>query len=203
MRNRDDSPTIEERVGAALAMGNLRQREGPCQLDKIGVLGMVGISEKLADAVYRLKYSNEATSYNDAFDGVYRLARVLDRRNRWRMRGTRLRWMTRRVLDYWLIDNCFTCTGVGYQPIPGSPHLSDRPCPSCHGTRKRPMPWIKRLPRKPEGRRVNAHRLARWTQVCRKLTDQAERSRHLLAELEKTERWIGEKIIAKLSTQGR
>lgn len=195
---REDRPGIEERVGRALARGNMRQREGACDLDTIAALGMVGIQERIADAVYRLKYANDPRSYHDALAGVYGIARSLDIQLRWRMKRRRLHWMAKRVLNFWLNDGCATCTGVGYEVIKGSPHLSDRICRSCAGTRKRVMPWLRRLPRRPEGKRAGRGRIKRWKDVCRLLNDMMARHRLLLVALERSERAIAEKMAMKL-----
>lgn len=199
----DDRPGIAERVGRALSRGNMRQREGACDLDTVGALGMVGLHERLADAVYRLKYANDPGSYDDALVGVYRLARAMNGRNGWRLRSKALHWMAKRVLNYWLNDACRVCTGVGYEVIHGSPHLSDRPCPKCHGTRKLAFPWVRRFPRKPEGRFTRKAKLQRWYDVSTRLRNSIHRHHHLLAELERCERVIGEKMIAKLAREVR
>lgn len=200
---RENRPDITERVGSALSRGDLRQRETMCDLDTITALGLVGVSERLADTVYRLKYANDYKSYNDAFDGVYRLARVLDVRLRWRSRRSGLRRMVTRVLGYWLNDVCFTCTGLGYEVARGSPHLSDRACKACHGTKKRPMPWLIRLPRRPEGRRGSRDRVKRWSAKVERINEIMSRHRRLLVELEVSERAIAEKMISKLSREKR
>jgi hypothetical protein len=190
--------SVEECVGVALADGDLRQREGPCDLDKIAALGMVGIEERLADTVFRLKYANDSKSFDDALLGVYGLARSLDARNRWRYRRSRLRWMAKRVLRYWLVDVCPLCTGVMYETIGGTPHLSTRTCPQCHGSGKMPMPWVRRLPRQPEGRRASRARIKRWREVCDTITQSMDRHRLLLVKLEQIERAICEKMENKL-----
>jgi len=196
--------SIAERVGSALGRGNLRQRPGPCDLDTIGALGLVGITERLADAVFRLKYSLDAKTYPDALIGVYGLARALDARHRWRLKRRRIRWMARRVLDYWLSDICRRCTGVRYEVVAGSPHLSDHVCQDCGGSGKRKMPWLRKLPRAPEGRvRATKARVEKHKKVCRLLSDAMDRHRHLLCELERLERVIGDKVVAKLAREAR
>jgi hypothetical protein len=199
MQNKEDIPTVAERVGNALASGDLRQKPGPCPLDKVGALGMVGISERLADAVFRLKYSNQHKSYEEALQGVYGLTRSLDVRQRWRLRRWRLHSMARTVLDYWLADICRTCNGVKFQVVTGSPHLSDRACRTCHGTGKMPMPWLRRPPEKPKGRRATHQRVKDWRDACRKIEEHNLRYRTLLVELEKCERVIGDKMIRRLA----
>jgi hypothetical protein len=192
---------IEEAVGVALSRGNMRQREGACDLDKIAALGMVGIEERLADAVFRLKYANDHKSYDEALVGVYGLSRALNARLRWRSQRGRLRWMSVRVLRYWMADVCPICTGVKYETVNNTPHLSARTCPECGGSGKRAMPWIKRLPRMPEGRRATRARIERWKRVCRMLSDSMDRHRRLLVELEAMERQVGEKMVRKLASR--
>lgn len=192
--------TIHERVGVALSMGNLRQTSG--QIDVIGALGAVGITEKLADAVFRLKYSNDPASYQDAMEGVYGIARSLDLRYNWRYHRRRLWWMSKRVLGYWITDLCPSCNGLGYEVMLGTPHLSDRPCRSCHGTRKRAMPWIKRLPRRPSPSKGRG-RMDRWKRGRQRLQIYIGRHREILVALERSEQVIGEKMIAKLGQMVR
>lgn len=187
--------TIHERVGVALSMGNLRQTSG--QIDVIGALGAVGITEKLADAVFRLKYSNDPGSYDDALDGVYGIASSLALRGNWRYHRTRLRWMAKRVLGYWITDLCPSCNGLGYQIMLGTPHLSDKPCRSCRGTRKRAMPWVKRLPKRPPPR-LGRERMSRWKRGRQQFQLYIGRHREILVALERSEQVIGEKMIAKL-----
>jgi hypothetical protein len=201
----EEKARIEEQVGRALSRGDLRQREvGTGDIDKIIALGMVGISERLADAVFRVKYANEAREYGNALQGVYGLARALDQRERWRYRRRRLWKMAKQVFNYWLMDVCPLCTGVGYEVVSGSPHLSDRACPACHGERKRMMPWLRlRMPQEPGGRRVTPERRKRWLKRCEMIGVYQKRHRALLVTLETMERVIGEKMIAKLAHAGR
>jgi hypothetical protein len=195
---RDDAPTLAEIVGRALLSGDLRQKEHSCDLDKVGALGLVGVTERLADAVFRLKYAGQPSAYDEALYGVYVIARSLASRNRWKVRRWRLWRMARSVLDYWLSDLCRACNGVRYLVIPGSPHLSDRPCPECKATGKRAMPWLRKLPRRPDGKRATPERIARWRHLCNELQKRAERHRHLLVELERAESRIADKVAAKL-----
>jgi len=187
-------PRIEERVGRALARGDLRQRDEVCSLDIVTALGLVGIRERLADAVYRLKAANQPSAYGDALAGVYGLARSMDARLHWRLKRNRLHLMAKRVLDYWLCDSCRACSGIGYLVVSGTPMLSDRVCLSCHGTRKTVMPWLRKLPRKPEKKKDGE----RWRKLCRLLNDSMARHRLLLVALETSERSIGEQVMARL-----
>ena len=202
---KEERPTIAERVGKALSRGDMRQysRTGRvlsgADIDTVGALGLVGIQERLADAVYRLKYANDPKSYDSALAGVCGLARSLNTRQRWRYNRKRLSWMAKSVLDYWLADGCPTCTGVGYEIIPGTPHLSDRPCQACHGSRKRTMPWLRATPRRPEGRKDTRDARKLWYAVCERIGSSITRHRLLLVELEVVERRVADKMRSRLA----
>lgn len=197
----ENAPSIEERVGKAISRGDLRQREYACDLDKICALGIVGIGERLAGAIFRLKYGLDPKGYGEALAGVYMLALGLNRKLRWNFRQPRLERMTRRVMVYWLADNCPLCTGLGYEIIHSTPYLSDRACPQCLGTRKRAMPWTRMLPREPEGRHVRKETRQRWRRFCERMARWQEAHRTLLVALEVNERVIGDKMIQKLSNE--
>lgn len=204
MEELENRPMIAERVGRALASGDLRQRLGPSDLDKVIALGMVGISERLADAVFRVKYANDPKEYESALLGVYGLARALDVRERWRYRRWRLWGMARAVFAYWLMDICPLCTGVRFVPAPGTGRLTDVPCQACHGEGKRAMPWLRRLPREPEGKRKGSkERRKRWERCVRRMQELQRRHRTLLCELEVLERVIGDKMVRKLAERVR
>ena len=205
MSSSEGRPGIAERVGKALARGDMRQysRAGRilygADIDTVGALGLVGIQEPLADAIFRLKNANDPRSYDGALAGVCRLARSLNTRQRWRYNRKRLAWMARSVLDYWLMDGCPACTGLGYEVIPGTPHLSDRPCQACHGSRKRAMPWLRELPKRPEGRKDTRAYRKLWYTVCGRIGNSITRHRLLLVELETVERRVAEKMRERLA----
>jgi len=183
----EDRVTLIERVSVALADGNLRQSPGPCALDTVMALGVVGISERMSDAVLRLKGANDHSAYGDAVDGVYGIARSLDRRENWRLKRWRLRLMASSVIDFWLNELCRTCHGVKFEVAGSTGRLSSHVCKACHGTGRRRAPWDRKIPAKPEGRRARGGRVERWKKVAERLRTSAERHRRLLIELEATE----------------
>ena len=205
MAHNDERPHIAERVGNALSRGNLRQHDrsgrlltGTSDLDVVAALGVVGIGERLADAVYRLKYANDHKSYYDALQGVRDLARSMDAKSRWKVRREHLKKMAQHVLDYWLNDSCPTCTGVKYEVIRGSPHLSDRACKACHGSGKKEMPWNRRVPGRPEGKHVTHEKIKEWDAESRDIVASMSRHRALLIELERIEVRVGDALRTKL-----
>lgn len=186
---RTDRPGIVEKVGTALASGNLTPREGPCSLDRVMALGMVGMEEKIADAVFRLKYANDPKEYHASLVAVIELARRLNNLDNWMM-GSKLVAISEAVLTYWMADTCPVCTGKRADPdkmtptaipITGTPHLQDDACPSCQGSGKRPYPWLSSRSR-----------------------DKSERCHTtLLVAIEEAERRIRDRLISKLANEIR
>ena len=146
-------PTIAERVGVALAHGNLDPRRA--SINTVIALGVVGIEESIADAVFRLKYANDPASYSDALRAVIALARAMSRRHNWRLKH--LYPISKAVLDYWLCSICPTCMGrrddpddkygATAQSITGTPYLNRNWCGACEGLGQRPEPWRAKEPR--------------------------------------------------------
>ena len=145
-----DQAGIPELIGATLSSGDLAPSSGPCGLDKVMALGLLGMRDKMADVVFRLKYANGADAYHDAHRAVAELARRLDRAENWRMQP-RLDDMAKRVLDYWLDDICEFCKSRSADPskmggtamkVTGAPDLEVEYCPYCRGSGKRPFPWL-------------------------------------------------------------
>ncbi len=146
--NREARPSIEERIGSTIADGVLTG----APLNHVIALGVVGIHERLAEAIFWLKYGNYAKSYNESLRSVFALSKRLNEAQRWKLRGRRLQDMAKAVLDYWLSDICPACEGRGYEKPPGAPYLSDKACQACTGhamgrVGKRPFPWLLTKPR--------------------------------------------------------
>ncbi len=131
-----DYPGVEERVGRALAGGRLTYQSG--SLNAILALGLVGIDELVADAVMRLKHANDPHAYAGAVHAVADMAEKASARHGWRLRDSL--HLATEVVNYWLYDNCPSCTGIGSQVITGTPMLGPA-CPDCRGSGKRQPPW--------------------------------------------------------------
>lgn len=180
-----DRPGVSEMMGSALSSGDLSPKLGPCGLDKVMALGLLGMRDKMADAVFRLKYRPSLVSYQDTLKVVEDLARRLDRAENWRMQP-RIPTMAKAVLDYWLDDICEVCgarkadverMGGTARKITGTPALEDAPCQACSGSGKRPLPWA--ATNRDGVRLSNAHTA-------------------LLVALEETERRLAGDLVAKL-----
>lgn len=44
------------------------------------------------------------------------------------------------MVIWWLNPTCHVCSGRRWEAIPGTGHLSRRPCPTCKGTGEKPLP---------------------------------------------------------------
>ncbi len=185
-----DRPGVSELMGSALSSGDLSPKLGPCGLDKVMALGLLGMRDKMADAVFRLKYRPSLVSYQDTLKVVEDLARRLDRAENWRMQP-RIPTMAKAVLDYWLDDICEDCgarqadtskMGGTAKKITGTPALEENVCPACQGSGKRPFPWA--ATNRDAVRFSNAHTA-------------------LLIAVEETERRLTGDLIAKLFSTAR
>ncbi len=200
MQDIQDRVTIEERIGEVLASGDLSGGS----LKVVTALGIVGITEPLAHAVFRLKYANVASSYPQVLADVRSLARKLNANRNWRLRRQHLDEMSKVVLDYWLSDTCPACEGRAWRAAAGTPYLTDDACPACYERPgKRPYPWRLLRPKikikekdAPDRKRALLHR--------RRLFDAyIERHKELLCELEAVERHVGERVIGALARDVR
>ena len=188
--------SIEERIGDVLASGNLSGNS----VRVVTALGIVGITEPLAQAVFRLKYSNEAASYPQVLADVRHLARWLNAQRNWRLRRSRLDDMAKAVLDYWLLDTCPACKGRAWKVVPGSPYLSDAACPAClERPGKRPYPWLLIRPRIKIRDKAPTARKKELLGRRRTFNVHIERYKELLCEIESGERHVGEKVIRALA----
>lgn len=185
-----DRPDISEMIGSALSSGDLTPRAGSCGLDKVMALGLLGMHDKIADAVFRLKYRPTMAAYEDTRKAIEDLARRLDRAENWRMQP-KLPAMSKAVLDYWLDDICEVCgarkretdrMGGTARKITGAHDLEDEMCPACEGSGKRPFPWA--ATNRDGVRLSNAHTA-------------------LLVALEETERRLSGDLVAKLFSKSR
>ena len=178
-----DHPGVEEKIGRALAGGNLTYQSG--SINAVIALGCVGIDEPVADAVFRLKYANDPHSYADAVKAVSEMASKASAKHDWKLKDADR--LATEVVNYWLADVCPSCTGKRADPekmgptsmqIVGTPSLQKFACDACRGSGKRPYPWQR------EGRSA-------WYYTA------------ILAALEVAERRIRGKLIDRLAHEIR
>lgn len=117
------SSNLAEAIGDELA-----------DIDVLRAAGMVGQRFPVAMAVWRFTELQDRSSLRAAFDGLMMLAakKHLDS-DPIHVVSEVLQWLVKPV--------CSGCNGTAYDWIPGTPHLSDKQCPVCSGTGKRPTGW--------------------------------------------------------------
>jgi hypothetical protein len=108
--------------------------EGMADVDWLRACGMAGQRYGVALAVWRYVELSDRTSGKTAFDGC--VARLL-----WRGFTSDPLHVAAEVLTWMHSPICPTCHGQMFEHIAGTPTLSDRPCPACHGTGKKPKAW--------------------------------------------------------------
>lgn len=135
-----DAVTINEKVARATRSSHLQHKEQPSDIDTIGALGMAGVENNLASAVFRLKYANEARFYPSALIIVTAECQRLQLKHNWPASSYKFAKLTKACLDYWLNDKCMACEGRGAETILGTPVLSNEACSVCHGSTKLPKP---------------------------------------------------------------
>ena len=120
---------MTERLASSQMTSNLGEVvTGLGDVDYIRAAGMVSQKHPLGMALFRLKYSEVITEAMFCRDGLVDL--LIKRRGLTKVKATKA---AEKVLIHYLGDRCDHCGGTGYQVIPGTPTLSDNPCPVCKG----------------------------------------------------------------------
>lgn len=136
-----------DRLASAMASGNLAwDTERVRDVDYIAALGMAGIHHKTASAIYRMLHSGDRASCNAAAVEIVKLIRRMACRQGWSLKPHKFAQLAHETLAFALAPRCPACLGRKYEPMPGSPCLSDRPCQHCRGTglrRTDGVPYLK------------------------------------------------------------
>lgn len=131
--------TIEERYGSAVEASDLTlrfERGGP--VDTLTAAGMVGVKNPLSLSIWRLVYGQDQNERHVVLAGLVHWMKVQRDKRAWDDRS-KLVNVTVVVADWYQDRVCKTCNGTRYETIPGTPTLSDVPCPSCHGSGERSL----------------------------------------------------------------
>lgn len=134
-----ESRGIEERYASAIEASDLTmrpERGGP--IDVLTAAGMAGIKHPLAMSLWRLVYGKDANARHDVAAGLIRWMKSQAVRRRWSKMASMVP-VTLVVLDWYENKVCQTCHGTCYEVVPGTPSLSDVPCPACHGKGERSL----------------------------------------------------------------
>lgn len=123
-----DRPVLAETYGCATSAG---RSAAPV----VGAAGMAGRLLPLGPLLWRARYSLDRSVFPDLRARL--MAAVVHQAVRRHWSGperAQARNLAARTLNWWIFGLCRTCTGRRYQPIPGAPGLSARPCEACHGS---------------------------------------------------------------------
>ena len=129
----DECTTMVERYMVATTTSSLKviERTSLSATDILAAAGMAGHKHDLAVQLWALGHSPTRQLVHRIAD---KLARRLDDYMQHKKLRGRPRLISKQVL-HWHVDNvCQECSGLGYERIGGTPHLSDVPCKACHGS---------------------------------------------------------------------
>lgn len=148
-----DRPTVRERVARAHESSDLSHKPHACDVDKLAAVGMASVGRPIAVDLMRLRYSNDRHAYRPALDLLVAEAERRAARQNWCANDLEIRLLCKSVLDDWIAPNCRTCSGLGFRRMPDAPTLEPRPCPTCHGTGRRPFLLPRKLASRPRWER--------------------------------------------------
>lgn len=110
-------------------------------VDYLIALGCAGSKMRPgASAMINLALSHDKASVSDALRYSIAVTRHLNQKRGWRLKMKELKFVAERALRYHIAPACPACEGRKFKKVDGSPSLSATPCPTCHGTGKRPYP---------------------------------------------------------------
>ena len=127
---------ITENYSRSINSSNLKSDEHHFDTDN---LAAVALSSELGTVLFRVKYGNDATTYNTLLDAWSKKVKFKAEVREWPKHITAHK-VAEISLGYWLNDVCEVCSGRGYETLHNSPVLDEtRPCPCCHGEKRKPL----------------------------------------------------------------
>lgn len=131
-----------ERLAQAFQSRNLQSHDH--RLTDIDVLTAYGLTLKhrpeAAAPLIHLRLGGDARAWPEARRRVIAITRHLATRQRWPLPVKEQIALAETALRHHIDPTCPHCQGRQYQTIPGTPKLSDRPCPKCRGSGIAPLP---------------------------------------------------------------
>ena len=134
--------TILESLSQAVHSTDLSHRETLCQVDYIHGLGMAGQKSAQGTALLDLHMTLSSEGAVNAMKVAQEIVREVAKRRGWPMTPMKVRKVAGEALALYLRPACAPCKGRGMLNMdmdkPGSYH--PKPCPTCTGSGKRPVP---------------------------------------------------------------
>lgn len=139
---------VAQSYSRATQSSNLKSDEFHFDTDKLAAVALIGQTDangvpdalrRLGTLMFRVKYSNDATSYPRLLLEWTEVVQGKAAGRKW-PKEVSPKKIARLSLEYWQNDVCLTCGGKGHLAVRHVPNvLSDDPCFACHGTAKRPI----------------------------------------------------------------
>lgn len=124
------------RYGQSLTATNLMDDSKHFQCEPLAAMAL---SSRLGTLLYRAKYNNDGSQYARLLEHWTTIVERKAAVQAWPASSPPAK-VAERSLAHWLFDRCPVCTGRGFETLPMNPRvLSDRACPQCHGTGRKPM----------------------------------------------------------------
>ena len=136
-----ESLTEQEWLHRAFHSSDLSLRPGKRgHADHLIALGLAGrAAGGPAAALMRANPASTPTELRAALRSAMVLAKRVSAKRGWRLSGKTLLRVAEMALAHHIYPACLHCHGRGYETMPGAPALSDRACPHCGGSGRRPV----------------------------------------------------------------
>lgn len=126
--------TVIQKYARAIGSSNLQDDQFHHNTE---VLAAAALCRDLGTKLFRVKYANDATTYQALLEDWREIVAKKAVLRAWPA-DVSPRKIARLSLNHWLNDVCQACTGRGYDAVKGVPTvLSDIPCRACGGTARR------------------------------------------------------------------
>lgn len=139
---------MAQKYARATMSSNLKSDEYHFDTDKLAAVALIGRVDvngspdalrRIGTLMFRVKYSNDASSYARLLLEWTEVVTGKAVGRSW-PKDISPKKIARLSLEYWQNDVCETCSGRGALPVRHVPSvLSDDACPACNGTAKRPI----------------------------------------------------------------
>ncbi len=132
---------IIQRYSRAATSSNLRDDEHNHQTEILAAaaLASMHIGCELGTKLFRVKYSNDASSYPNLLSEWCDIVKSKSRTRNWPEEISHSK-IAKESLNYWLNDQCIMCGGHGHQEVENVPQvLKDDPCAACDGSGRRAL----------------------------------------------------------------
>lgn len=136
--------SILERCARAVHSDDLSHRAKLCDVDYVHGLGMAGQTHQQGTALLDLHMTLDRSAAAGAMEVALQVTRDVARKRGWAMTQMRTRRVAGEALALYLNPACAPCKGRGMlgldrdKPQQGAERA--RPCPTCGGSGKRPLP---------------------------------------------------------------